>query len=227
MDNFNKEIEKDLHKEFQLERMILFTDAVFAIAITLLVIELKVPEIHEFHKSLDSDILHKLAEMIPKFIGFFVSFFVIGQYWTVHHRLFGYLHDYSTKLLWANLFYLLGIVLLPFSTGFFSELFMSGSKIPFAFYVVNILFLASMNTRLWRIVANPKYKLSKLDRKTTFIKYYITRSYMVPGIFTLAFLLSFISMWLGAVILWLMPFYGILIKKYFKSRYDFEPEKRH
>ena len=96
-------LEKELHKEFQLERMILFTDAVFAIAITLLAIELKVPEIHSINagESIDAAIVHRLSEMTPKFIGFLVTFFVIAQYWTVHHRLFGYLHSYNTKLLCA------------------------------------------------------------------------------------------------------------------------------
>ena len=222
-------LQHELKKEFQLERLILFTDAVFAIAITLLAIELKVPEIHEIHEgeSLDAAIGYRLAEMIPKFIGFFVSFFVIAQYWTVHHRLFGYLDDYSPKLLWANILYLLGIVLLPFSSAFYSDYFNSGAKVPFFFYLVNILFLASMNTRLWRIIANTMLKLSKLDRKTTFVKYYITRSYLVPVVFTAAFLLSFVSLWASGVALWFMPIYGIFIKRYFKKKYNFEPERRY
>ena len=222
-------LQHELKKEFQLERLILFTDAVFAIAITLLAIELKVPEIHEIHEgeSLDAAIGYRLAEMIPKFIGFFVSFFVIAQYWTVHHRLFGYLDDYSPKLLWANILYLLGIVLLPFSSAFYSDYFTSGAKVPFFFYLVNILFLASMNTRLWRIIANPTLKLSKLDRKTTFVKYYITRSYLVPIVFTAAFLLSFVSLWASGIALWFMPLYGIFIKRYFKKKYNFEPDRRY
>jgi uncharacterized membrane protein len=222
-------LEKELRKEFQLERIILFTDAVFAIAITLLVIEIKVPAIHEIPEgeTIDSAIGNQLLRMIPLFIGFFISFFVIAQYWTVHHRLFGYLHNYSTKLLWSNILYLLGIVLLPFSTAFFSEYFMNNAKLPFTIYLLNILYLASMNTRLWYIIAEPKNKLSKLDHKTTFVKYYVTRSYLVPIVFILAFVFSFINNWISVIMLWSMPFYGILIKKYFKQKFDFEPERRY
>ncbi len=222
-------LEKELRKEFQLERIILFTDAVFAIAITLLVIEIKVPAIHEIPEgeTIDSAIGNQLLRMIPLFIGFFISFFVIAQYWTVHHRLFGYLHNYSTKLLWANILYLLGIVLLPFSTAFFSEYFMNNAKLPFTIYLLNILYLAAMNTRLWHIIAEPKNKLSKLDRKTTFVKYYVTRSYLVPIVFIMAFVFSFINNWISVIMLWSMPFYGILIKKYFKQKFDFEPERRY
>lgn len=209
--------------------MILFTDAVFAIAITLLAIEIKVPEIHSLHEgeTIDGKIAVHLSDMIPKFIGFFVSFFVIAQFWTVHHRLFGYLTDYSTKLLWANNLYLLGIVLLPFSSAFYSDYVIMDAKIPFGFYLGNIIYLGIMNARLWRIIAEPKNRLSKLDRKTTFVKFYVTRSYMVPLVFLLAFIGSFIWSWLSVILLTLMPLYGVLIKKYFKGKYGFEPERRY
>jgi uncharacterized membrane protein len=169
----------------------------------------------------------QLLSRIPLFIGFFVSFFVIAQYWTIHHRLFGYLHDYSTKLLWTNIFFLLGIVLLPFSTALFSEYFFANAKLPFAIYLANVVYLALMNTRLWLTIANSKNKLSKLDQKTTFVKYYVTRSLLVPVVFTLAFIFSFFSIWLTAFLLWLMPLNSILIKKYFKKKYNFEPERRY
>ena len=61
--------------EFQLERLILFTDAVFAIAITLLVIEIKVPELH--HRT-EQEAIDGLLQLIPKFVGFFISFFIIA-----------------------------------------------------------------------------------------------------------------------------------------------------
>ena len=76
--------------------MILFSDAVFAIAITLLALEIRVPEIA---RSIVSDHLlaEKLEELIPKFIGFLVSFMVIAIYWMVHHRTFGYVVNYDQK----------------------------------------------------------------------------------------------------------------------------------
>ena len=60
-------LHNELRKEFQLERLILFSDAVFAIAITLLVIEIKIPEIPE-EKVTDNTLLHGLAVLIPKFM---------------------------------------------------------------------------------------------------------------------------------------------------------------
>ena len=123
------------HKaEFQLERLILFSDAVFAIAITLLAIELKVPE---FHKELitDSDLVNGLEHMIPKFIAFLISFLIIGQYWSIHHRLFGFVVNYNLRLLWLNLFFLLAIIIMPFTTAFYSEYISYLLKTPTVLYV--------------------------------------------------------------------------------------------
>ncbi|MBK9959255.1 MAG: DUF1211 domain-containing protein [Chitinophagaceae bacterium] len=96
-------LHNELRKEFQLERLILFSDAVFAIAITLLVIEIKIPELP--HDSVtDKGLLIALRNLIPKFIGFLVSFLLIGQYWIVHHRLFGYVINFTDRLIWLNIF---------------------------------------------------------------------------------------------------------------------------
>src|SRR5690349_14531110 len=130
----------ELKKEFQLERMILFSDAVFAIAITLLAIELKVPELkHELVT--EHNLAASLSHMIPKFIGFFICFFIIGQYWTVHHRLFGFVENYNLRLMWLNLIFLLAIILMPFTTAFYSEYFTYFLTTPVALYVSNISFL--------------------------------------------------------------------------------------
>src|SRR5215217_7060989 len=101
----NNQLHSELKKEFQLERLILFSDAVFAIAITLLVIEIKVPELHG-EEATEKALLHRVALLIPKFLGFIVSFVLIGIYWAVHHRLFGFVTNYSRKLIVLNLFFL-------------------------------------------------------------------------------------------------------------------------
>ena len=113
------QLHNELKKEFQIERMILFSDAVFAIAITLMAIEIKVPAIE--HDVTDRALLLALGKLALKFAGFFISFFIIGLYWTVHHRLFSYVENYNNRLLWINLIFLLSIILMPFSSGFYGE----------------------------------------------------------------------------------------------------------
>ena len=135
-----QQLHNELKKEFQLERMILFSDAVFAIAITLLVIEIRVPQIPR-EQVTENTLLDSLARLIPKFVGFFISFIIIGIYWQVHHRMFGYVINYTGKTLWLNLFFLLAVVLMPFSTGFYSECVPTLFRTPIVVYVANICFL--------------------------------------------------------------------------------------
>lgn len=153
-------LQHELKKEFQLERMILFSDAVFAIAITLLAIELKVPKFDRHAVSNDM-LLQQLSEMIPEFIGFLVSFIIIGLYWIAHHRMFGYVVNYNPRLLWLNLYFLLGVVLMPFSTAFYSHYVLSGVTVPVFMYCGNIILLGFMNLALWLFITDPKGKLSE------------------------------------------------------------------
>jgi uncharacterized membrane protein len=83
---------------FQLERLAFFTDAVFAIAITLLILEIKVPEIHA-EQITDKLLWESLLSMIPTFIGFLVSFYVIGIYWLAHQSMTHFIIRTSRKLL--------------------------------------------------------------------------------------------------------------------------------
>jgi uncharacterized membrane protein len=196
-----EKLHSELKKEFQLERLILFSDAIFAIAITLLVIEIKVPELDR-HTATDDQLAHSLAEMIPKFIGFFISFFIIGLYWTIHHRMFGFVINYTRRLLWLNLLFLLGIVLMPFSTAFYSAYVIRFLKIPVIVYVVNIVFLGLMNYILWSYLSNPKQNLVEgLDERER--KYFSFRAITVPFIFTVtALVYLFIA---PKVAVWIPP----------------------
>ncbi|HTE11511.1 MAG TPA: TMEM175 family protein [Chitinophagaceae bacterium] len=179
-------LHSELKKEFQLERMILFSDAVFAIAITLLVIEIKIPDIHE--NVTDAALLKELKHLIPKFAGFLISFMLIAMYWTVHHRMFGFVINYTRKLLWLNLFFLLFIVLMPFATGFYGEyagpeLFSKQLKVPMTFYVLNLCAAGLFNYFLWVHISNSKNKLVDPAVDPLTIKMAKTRSIVVPAIF--------------------------------------------
>ena len=182
--HLHNELKKDLpagKAGFQLERMILFSDAVFAIAITLLVLEIKIPSIDR-HQATDALLLNALDELVPKFVGFLISFFIIGLYWTIHHRMFGYVVDYNRRLLWLNLIFLLAVVMMPFSTGFYSEYIIRLLKTPAIIYVSNIVFLGVMNFILWRYINNPKHKLAEgvtAEDK----KYFGFRAITVPIVF--------------------------------------------
>lgn len=169
-------------REFQLERMILFSDAVFAIAITLLVIDIKVPQLPE--PVSETNISYALLAIFPNMIGFVVSFFLIGLYWTKHHHLFGFVTGYTQKLIWLNLLFLFGIVLMPFSTSFYSQYIGNYLKTPVIFYCGNIFFIGIMNYFLWKYVTNKKNNLCTY-LPPVLRSYHLFRALAVPVIFLL------------------------------------------
>src|SRR5204862_8265013 len=146
--------------QFQLERLILFSDAVFAIAITLLIIEIKVPVIPKEELS-ELRVLEALRQLIPKFAGFLVSFLLIGQYWVMHHRMFGFVINYTERLIWLNILLLLTIVLMPFSTAFYSEYVLRSVITPIIFYTVNISLVGIVNFFMWRYLSKPDRHLTE------------------------------------------------------------------
>jgi uncharacterized membrane protein len=222
------QLHSELKKEFQLERMILFSDAVFAIAITLLVIELKVPEIERAELT-EVKLLQALAHMIPKFFGFIISFMFIGIYWTVHHRMFGYVINYDSKLLRLNLFFLFAVALMPFSTALYSEYVMKHVLTPVIFYTANIIMLGLFNLFMWRHISDPKNKLSEtLSRPDA--KYFSTRAIAVPAMFTLFAFVYLINPFISSFLPILIPVVLRVIKKRHERKNKFkitEPIQDH
>lgn len=222
-------LQHELKKEFQLERMILFSDAVFAIAITLLAIELKLPtelKINDAiveldrHTATDNLLLHGLAEMIGKFIGFFISFFIIGLYWIIHHRMFGFVINYDRKLLWLNLVFLMAIVLMPFSTAFYSEYAIKFLKLPVIVYVINIIFLGMMNYALWNYLASAKRQLA-IGITVTEKKYFAFRAIIVPSVFFVMGVLYLVLRKQYAIYIPLtIPVLMRLFKKYYFKKHN-------
>ncbi|MBS4065281.1 MAG: DUF1211 domain-containing protein [Chitinophagaceae bacterium] len=214
----SQSLHNELKREFQLERLILFSDAVFAIAITLLVIEIKVPELH--HDVSDKALLKELGHLIPKFIGFIISFIFIGLYWTIHHRMFGYVTNYSGKLLRLNLFFLFFIALLPFSTGFYSEyagadLYEKGLKVPMTFYVLNFASAGFMIYLMWRHIGNPANKLAEPKIDEGVLKMAKMRALLVPCVFLSMLLVAYL---VSVIIAVYLPLLLLPIMRIMRSR---------
>ncbi len=103
----------EIKTEFQVERMILFSDAVFAIVITLMAIEIRLPESEE--KLDHSRLLIALKHLVPVITAYIVSFFFIGMIWYQHLKIFSLVKAYDKGLIIRNLVLLFFIGLFPFS----------------------------------------------------------------------------------------------------------------
>lgn len=194
-------------KEFQVERLVLFSDAVFAIAITLLVIDIKVPEIHGAAN--EHGFLHGLLQQIPKIFGFILSFFFIGLYWTIHHRMFGFITNYTGKLIWLNLLFLFSIALMPFSTAVYSEYSTPQFVMlvsPYAIYVANICLIGFTDFLLWKYIGNPKNGVAEGIPTVGFIRTAKIRSLLLPAIFIVSLIVAvLVNPIIGRFILFLIP----------------------
>lgn len=99
------------------ERLIFFSDAVIAIALTLLALELPLP-----HGKTNAEVWHSFLDLLPgEYLNFVISFVVIAAFWTSHHGYFRKIHVVDTTLRRLNICWLLLIVLLPFATRVISE----------------------------------------------------------------------------------------------------------
>jgi uncharacterized membrane protein len=204
-------LRNELKKEFQLERMILFSDAVFAIAITLLAIDLKIPEVSK--KLITEEKLDNyLVDLIPRFISFLVSFFLIGNFWMTHHQIFGFVDNYNRRLVVVNLFLLFGIALMPFSTAFYSEYVDTLLNSPMFVYSLNVAYVGICYTYLWVIISNPKNHLSE-NLHPLASRYILVRSFVLPAAI-LVILLTFIFI---SKVVALQMFNGIPLVVYLAS----------
>lgn len=102
-----------------LRRLEAFSDGVFAIAITLLILEIKVPPIDSIHSV--SNVVNALVHLWPSYFAFAFSFGGILVQWILHHNIFHYLDKTSRPFLYANGFLLLTIVFFPFPTALLAE----------------------------------------------------------------------------------------------------------
>jgi uncharacterized membrane protein len=135
---------EQLNDKAGLERLIFFSDAVFAIAITLLALEIQLPV--DATSLTDQQLFASLMSIWPKYLSFFISFMVIGNFWIAHHRRYRFITRYDTRLLLLNLLVLMSIAFIPFPTAVLSE---NGNRTATIFYSLSIATTGLLSALLW------------------------------------------------------------------------------
>lgn len=153
----NEEITRDeIKKEFQLERMILFSDAVFAIVITLMAIEIKIPETEPIT---DATLPKALLHLVPTLLAYVVSFGFIGAIWYQHLKMFSLLKDYDKGLVVRNMVLLFFVGLFPFTATLISR--SKGEMLPFFIYLGIIMVCTAAQFILYHyIIKKPEIRLN-------------------------------------------------------------------
>ncbi len=179
-----------------LGRILAFSDGVFAIAILLLLIDIRLPA-----DTTAVNLGSVLIELWPKYLAFLLSFVVIGLYWSAHVRLFREIIRYDQNLIWLNLLILLFIVAIPFSTSALSiRLFQLSGII----YATNMACAGYMHTIL-RIYAGSNHRLISKKHSPLYIRRGILFSLFAPVGFTVSVGIVFFNA-SAAMVFWVIIF---------------------
>jgi uncharacterized membrane protein len=178
-------------------RTLTFTDGLFAIAMTLLVVDLAVPVLND-HGSV-RELADALGDDTAKFTSFFISFAVIGRYWLAHHTYFSALARLDRGLIGLNLLYLVFIAFLPFPTALLGEYF--ENPLSIAIYAVNVAIVSGMEVVLFSYAYNHDFLERKLPRDV--YRYGAAMSLAPVVFFLLSIPVAFISTTL-AVCTWFL-----------------------
>jgi uncharacterized membrane protein len=198
---------------YGLNRLINFSDAVIAIAITLLVLEIRLPE---GVRGLPDDVItREVLSLWPAYLGYFTSFWVIGLYWLAHHRIFRAIRYYDRRLMMINLAFLFTVAFMPFPTAL---LFDYGGVLIAVLLYAGTLMLAGLSlVGLW-LYASHDHRLITPTLEPDAIRN-ITRGLLAaPGVFLLSIVVAFFNADL-AMYLWLLQ-----IPAYFLTRPPYMPE---
>jgi uncharacterized membrane protein len=176
-------------RDSRLERLIFLSDGVYAIALTLLAIELVLPE------SADRDLLKSLLESWPKVLAFITSFTVIANFWVGHNVLFQHVRRFDGGLMWLALLQLLCVAFIPFPTsvigGHISD------PVAQQFYFATLLVTGLVMEALWWYMTSRR-RLLKPDMSPQFVR----RTHLISAILpvTILILMALVAVGIGHLI---------------------------
>ncbi len=178
-------------EEKETGRIEAFSDGVFAVAITLLILNIHLPTPNTY--TTDKEILRFLSDQWLTFLAFLISFLSIGIMWVNHHRLFTHIKRSNTTLLILNLILLLVIVFIPYSTALLAQSpIIPGFYTPNVIYASTFLLMAIFFNILWRY-ASYKHRLLASDANIQEVRS-ISKQYLFgPPLYLIELLLVFIS----------------------------------
>lgn len=178
------------------ERLLAFTDGVLAIVITIMVLELKAPHEPSFEA---------LAETLPIFLSYVLSFVYVGIYWNNHHHMFQLIERVNGSVLWANLALLFWLSLIPFTTAWMDET--HAAPAPVALYGLSLL-MPAISYYILQIV------MIQAQDKNVALKIALgsdLKGKLSPLVYVAGIALAFVSTWIAialyilVALIWLIP----------------------
>ena len=195
------------------DRIITFTDGVLAIVVTLLVLEIAVPELSP--SEVETELPKRLLELLPDVWSYATSFIILGFFWISHDDLFHYIKRANRTLSWLTVFYLMFIAFIPFSTALIGEY--RDQEVSIIIYGINIIIVLIFAYLQWEY-ATKEHRLVDIDLDPNFIAITSRRQFVGMILYVFGIVISFLNTQVSLALFILIPLYYLIPKKYFLIR---------
>ncbi len=192
-----------LRGEMRLGRVEAFSDGVFAIVVTLLVLDLRVPTLND-HASA-GELLHQLIELLPKFLSWLISFIIVARFWLNHHHVLGLARHADYGLVWLNAIFLLSQSFIPFPTALMGEYATNRLAVSFfgAVLALSTLLFLALHAYVLRRLAKPE--LAALE-----VPHIVTKGMIGPALYLAGAAAAWFSIHAAFAIYLLTPLFYIV-----------------
>jgi uncharacterized membrane protein len=196
--------------EIEYDRILFFSDAVFAIAVTLLIVDLRVPDVPHLQSG------RELRHAIPQMGGFAYSFAAVGLFWLAHHGLFRYIKGVDRSLVLLNLLFLGTIAFVPYPTALLSA---AGDQVPATvFYAASLAAVGLAEAAVWLYAIRIR-ELALPGVSPAVRRFVLLRILRTPVVFLLSIPVALV--WPNlAKWLWLLIFVGGFVLRRFEPAED-------
>ncbi len=181
----------------EFDRVSFFSDAVFAIALTLLVVGIAVPTVRDVDDA--QEMWNALWDLRQEFVSFFIGFAVIGRYWLAHHRFIGVLAAVDARFMAFNLIYLALIAFAPFPTALVGKY--EQNLVAFAFYAGTLALLSFLETVLFVVAQRRGLIRYVIPRDVA--RHGLVASLLPVGVFVLSIPIAFATNSTIALLCWI------------------------
>ena len=181
----------------RIQRIEAISDGVFAIALTLLILDIKVP----IAETINSEVVlfKAFLKLSPMLLSYFLSFMTLGIYWSAHSTQFQYINKSDRHLNWINLYFLLFVTTIPFTTAFLSQHIIF--KFSIGVYWLNIVLLGFMLAINWYYADKQEFISLEKDKKDIVTKAIKKRIIEAQSLYTVGALLCFVNTYLSVIVL--------------------------
>lgn len=195
------------------DRLVSFSDGIFAIAVTLLAFNLKIPEMNP--SNVHAQLPGQIKLMVPHFVTYLISFLLVAIYWTIHHRMIERIAHVDSTFVWLNIGYLLVISFMPFAAGLLGTY--PHESICEIIYLGSAALVTILSISMWQY-ASFKHRLIRKEVTTAMVNYFFSRGAASLAVILFALLLALFDVHGTQFTLFLLIPANITVRRFSKHR---------